>query len=244
MNKATTIDGILNNRIRIEQPKKGYRVAVDTVLLAAAVPACAGEKVLDFGSGAGGAMLALACRVPNLRITGIEIQPELISLCRANIERNAMQKRLTIIEINATYLYVDMLGAFDHVMMNPPYHDEARHDTSALKSKSLSNTELDGDFGKWIGNAAQMLKMTGTLTLIHRADRLDDILEDLRASFGTLLIKPVVPRIGARAKRVLIRARKVSTGENNVEPLVLHESDGRYTFETEGILRGAKAIDF
>src|ERR1700722_19290903 len=144
----TTLDGLLNRRVMIEQPKNGFRVAVDTVLLAASVPAQAGQRVLDFGCGVGGAMLCLVHRVPGARVTGIDIQDDLVEMCRQNIERNAMSDR-------AQVLYGDV-GNFvggadlDYVMMNPPYHDENRHDVSENSGKRVANASKDGDLPIWI----------------------------------------------------------------------------------------------
>ncbi|MDD2325451.1 MAG: methyltransferase, partial [Alphaproteobacteria bacterium] len=73
----TTVDTLLGKRFEVEQPAEGYRIAVDTLLLAAAVPARGGERVLELGCGVGGAMLALAARVPDVAITGIEVQMDM-----------------------------------------------------------------------------------------------------------------------------------------------------------------------
>ena len=242
----TTCDGILNRRVTIEQPAKGYRVAVDTILLAAAVPAKAGEKALDLGCGVGGAMLALACRVPRLFVTGVEIQSELAELCRRNIMRNKFEDRMSV--INADLLIPDtcpLPSDFDHVLMNPPYHDQTRHDVSAVESKRIANTEKKGDLAQWIGRAAQALKPIGTLTLIHRADRLDDILNHIRNLFGDAEILPILPLAGTPPKRVILRAYKGKMGAPKHFPgFVLHQTDSRYTDAAESILRHAKALEF
>jgi len=245
MNFETTIDGLLNKRVMLEQPKDGYRVAVDTVLLAAAVSAQPGARVLDTGCGVGGAMLCLAARVEGAFVTGIEIQEDLAHLCASNISRNAMEDRLDVYQGDATQLPQDFWGRFDHVMMNPPYHDEARHDVSGDPGKRLANTERTGDLPFWVANAARALKPGGVLTLIHRFDRLDDIAGCLKSEFGALLIKPVAPKLCAAPKRVLLRASKGAVFSRNETPgFVLHEAGGRYTEETEGVLRDALGIDF
>ena len=73
-------DGLLGGRLRLRQPTAGYRVAIDPVFLAAAVPAGPRDTVLDIGCGVGAAALCLAARVPGCRVTGIDVQRDLISL--------------------------------------------------------------------------------------------------------------------------------------------------------------------
>ena len=75
-----THDGFLGGRLHLWQPRRGYRAGVDPVLLAASVPAQAGQSVLDLGCGAGAAMLCLGVRVPGLDLNGLEVQPDYAAL--------------------------------------------------------------------------------------------------------------------------------------------------------------------
>ena len=77
-------DRLLGGRVQLAQPLGGYRVAVDPVLLAAAVPARAGELAADFGAGSGAVGLCLAARVQGCRVVGLEREPDLAALTRAN----------------------------------------------------------------------------------------------------------------------------------------------------------------
>ena len=240
---ATTIDGLLNRRVLLEQPAEGYRVAVDTVFLAAAVPALAGDRIMDLGCGVGGAMLALACRVAGVKGVGIDIQPELIDLCRRNIGRNIFASGLEAYVGNATSLFAR--DKFDHVLMNPPYHEESRHDVSDNSIKYLANAEKEGDLNLWISAAAAVLDTGGVLTMIHRADRRSEILSILQKNFGGMEIMHLLPKIGAEAKRVIVRARKDAFFSiRECRPLVLHREDGGYTEEADEILRSAQAVVF
>ena len=72
----------------LRQPLEGYRAAIDPVLLAAAVPARSGEKVLELGCGVGAAALCLLARVPDLTVAGLELQPALAALARHNAKAN------------------------------------------------------------------------------------------------------------------------------------------------------------
>lgn len=241
----TTVDGLLNNRVKLEQPSSGYRVAVDTVLLAAAVPALSGDRVLDLGCGAGGGLLCLACRAPTLRGVGLEVQAELADLCRRNIERNPYAKGFEARVGDATILPEDLKGGFDHVLMNPPFHEEARHDVSPDKIKKTANTEREGDLAKWVISAAAALKPSGTLSIIHRADREGEILFLLKQSFGDVEILPLLPKKDSDAKRVILRARTNGIFVlKRCKPLVLHQDSGSYTPEADALLRGMNALLF
>lgn len=92
----TTDDVILDGRVKLTQPKEGYRAAVDPVLLAASVRAQAGEKALDLGCGVGAAMLCLGTRVDGLAIDGLELQSELADLARANVAANGFAERMAV----------------------------------------------------------------------------------------------------------------------------------------------------
>ena len=162
----TSIDGLLDRRVTLEQPTIGYRVAVDTVFLAAAAPALEGDKVLDMGCGVGGAMICLACRVPNIKGLGIEIVPEIVELCHHNIGHNAFASGLLVRREDAASLPSDLHGTFDHVLMNPPYHEEKRHDASPNNLKHAANIEKTGDLALWIASAAAALKTSGTVTFV------------------------------------------------------------------------------
>jgi tRNA1(Val) A37 N6-methylase TrmN6 len=242
---STTLDGILNSRVMLEQPAAGYRIAVDTILLAAAVPALAGDRILDLGCGVGGAMLCVACRVPKIKGLGLEILDELVELCHHNIGRNAFGAGLLVRRDDATSLSPDLQGDFDHVLMNPPYHEEKRHDASPNNLKHVANIEKAGDLALWIKSAEGALKPSGTLTIIHRADRGCEILSLLKSAFGEIEVLPLLPHRGTKPKRMIIRARKDALFMvKECAPLVLHKDTGPYTEETDALLRNCEAALF
>lgn len=241
----TTVDAILNRRIQVEQPKKGFRVSVDTILLAAAVGARTGEKAVDLGCGVGGAMLALAVRVHGLTVNGLEIQPEIADLARANIKRNTFEDRMEVLTGDVTFLPGPLLFCYDHVLMNPPYHDAEKHDPSPDESKKIATMGTMDEMEMWIISAARCLKITGILTMIQRADRLDEILGYMKPHFGEVEAIPLLPKAGEEPKRVLMRAKK-GEGARHIacRPLTLHRSSGGYTDELDAILKHNKPIDF
>lgn len=242
----TTVDKLLGGRFEVEQPAIGYRIAVDTLLLASAVPAQTGQSVCELGCGVGGVMLALATRLKDISITGLELQPPMAALCASNISRNAFQDRLRVIQGDVVALPREFIGTFDHVMMNPPYHDHRSHTVSSITAKRLAHAESDdADLGVWMAQSTQCLKQGGVMSLIHRGDRLDEILEIARPHFGRIFVKPIVSKQNAPAKRVIVRGIKEKSGDVTIlPPFMLYGPDGRYSTAGESILRECQAMPF
>ena len=237
-----TEDRLLDGRVVVRQPKHGFRVAIDSVLLAAAVPAAEGERVLEPGAGIGGAALMLAARVPGCRVVGFEAQRALVSIAGENIRLNAMNDRVEIMvgEIAAPPSRL-ALGAFDHVMMNPPFQQAGRARMPADASRAASHVEGGAGLEDWIAFGVSMLRGSGTLTLVHRADRLADVLAALDGRAGGVVVFPFWPRADrSPAGRIVVRARRGAAAPLRLSPgLVLHEADGGFTPEADRILRGA-----
>lgn len=242
----TTVDKLLGGRFEVEQPAKGYRIAVDTLLLASAVPAKTGQSVCELGCGVGGVMLALATRLKDISITGLEFQVPMAALCESNIRRNDFQDRLRVVAGDVVTLPQEFIGAFDHVMMNPPYHDHKSHTVSAIIAKRLAHAESDdADLGVWLAQSAQCLKQDGMMSLIHRGDRLDEIIENTQKHFGRVLVKPIVSKQNAPAKRVIVRGIKEKGGDVTIlPPFMLYGPDGRYSQAGEDVLRECQAMPF
>ncbi|MDR3439099.1 methyltransferase [Telmatospirillum sp.] len=232
-------DMLLDGRVIFSQPVDGYRAAIDPVFLAAAVPAQDGQIVLDIGSGAGAASLCLAARVPGVRIFGIEMQPELVALARKNIAANGLSGRVeSMIGTLQTPPPRLAPGSFHHVMTNPPYHPAESGRASPNASKAAANQEGEVDLAAWMRWAVNMLLPKGSLTVVYRADRLDDLLSALHGRVGDITVFPLWPKAGRPAKRVVIRARKGIASPLTLTPgMVLHETDGRYSPQAEAILR-------
>lgn len=236
---------LLGGRVRLKQPVEGYRVAIDPVFLAAAVPAAAGERVIDIGTGVGAAALCLAMRVPDARVTGIERERDLVRLASDNVALNDLASRVLM-------MAGDLLtppprlepGTFDHAMANPPYLASGTATPPADAGRAAAHVESEADLAAWLRFALVMLRSKGTLTLIHRADRLDALLAGLAGKAGEIVLFPLWPGAGKPAKRILLRARKgVATPLRLAPGLVLHEADGRYTAAAEKVLREGAGLE-
>ena len=186
-------DRLLGGRLRLSQPKQGYRVAIDPILLAAAIDATAGERILDAGCGTGAAALCLAMRALECTMTGVERDAELAALACSNVAINGLNGRIAVVECALE----DYAGAFDQVMTNPPFHESDTHTRSPQLTKASAHGETALDLAGWIEASARLLKPGGRLTLIHRADRLGDILQAFEGRFGAAAIDSVLAFVSA-----------------------------------------------
>lgn len=235
-----TRDRVLGGRVILWQQARGYRVAIDPVFLAAAIEPGAGARVLDLGCGVGAIGLCLLARFPGIRVTGLELNPELAALARRSVIENDNAGRFDVhLGSVAAPPSVITVGGFEFVATNPPYLEAGRATASPNDAKQAANMEGGADLEVWVKTAALALSHKGTLAFIHRADRLDHILAVLRVSFGGITIHPLWAKAGTPAKRVIIIARKgVSSAIQLQAGTVLHQSDGTFTDAAQAILNG------
>jgi tRNA1(Val) A37 N6-methylase TrmN6 len=245
----TTDDAVLGGRLRLKQQKKGHRVGHDAILLAAASAARAGDRAVELGAGVGGAGLALAMRVPDVEVTLLELDPELVSIARENIARNGLATRVRAVCLDVTAPADEFAasgigpGAADHVLMNPPFNDPARQNVSPDPVRRLAHAAGAGTLAAWIDAAFWVLHSAGTLTLIWRADGLAEVLAALGDRFGDIAVLPVHGRAGEPAIRILVRARKGSRTPLKLLPgLMLNDQDGKPTAAAEAVLRNAETL--
>lgn len=241
---GVTEDRLLDGKIVLRQARNGYRAGLDAVLLAHGCDATAGARVLDVGCGAGGALLCAARLREGVAFTGLERDPAAAALARANVELNGLADRVCVVEGDIAQGFARLgLPPFDAAMANPPFFD----DPSALRAPAPAKRGAwmadDGLHG-WIGFLLKAVREGGTLTLIHRADRLADILALLAPKAGSIQVRPIHPFADAPAKRVLVRA--IKTGKAPLvllPPLVLHtRGEAAFAPQAEALMRGAGAL--
>lgn len=232
---------LLGGRVVHAQPAQGFRSGLEPVLLAASIPARAGDAVLEAGSGAGAGLLCLAARVPGINGEGWERDPELAALAAANAAASGLAG---LRFVAGDILAVSGPPRFAHAFANPPYH-RADGTASPNPARAVAKVAEDGLFAAWTMAMTRVLRPRGTLTVSVPAAVVPACLAAFAAAkCGSICLLPLWPREGRDAKLVLLRARREGRGPFRVLPgLQLHDARG-LTARAEEVLRHAQALDF
>jgi tRNA1Val (adenine37-N6)-methyltransferase len=235
---------LLGGAIRYGQPKTGYRTGIEPIFLAAAVPAHAGNQVLEAGTGAGAGLLCLAQRVAEICGLGVEIEPEMARRAAANFAANGRPNLAVLTgDLHDFSAGLHAEGRlFDHVMANPPWHNATGSPpVGALKQRAkLAATGLAAE---WVSALARVLRPRGTVTLIVPPGMVPESLAAMtEAGCGSAVLFPLWPRSLREPRIVLLQAMKGSRADFRLLPgLTLHEEAG-YTAAAEAVLRHGAAL--
>ncbi len=236
---------VLRGRVKLLQPKVGFHASIDAVFLAAAVSVKDRLKVLDIGCGVGTVGLCIASRNKTISLTGIDIQSDLIDIAHQNAVLNSVADQCRFFHGDIQKEKTIENNHFHTVVMNPPYLESGAHLSSPEKIKATSHSGVPLEH--WVKYAHSKLKQGGTLTLIHRADRMDDVIHHLikKRWFGSLVVYPLHPHEGEDAKRIIIRARKERYAPLVLKAgIVIHKDDGQYTAAAQKVLSEGGVIDW
>jgi len=233
-----TEDRFLGGRVRVRQPARGFRSGLDAVMLAAAVPARAGDEVLELGSGAGVASLCLAARVTGCNIIGAEYDSGLVALANENASLNSVSPQVHFVEADVLSLPRALRKGFDHVFCNPPFHGDGTHSPDEQRARALHDRK---HLGHWLSAGFKRTASGGTFTAILRADRLNEALAALPAV--GIAVLPLWPKRGEAAKRTIVQVHKdARTPLKLLAGLSLHKPNGKYTADADAILREGAAL--
>lgn len=237
-----TNDYLLDKRVKIFQPTDGYRASTDAVFLSSLLDSKKikkGDTILDVGSGTGAISLCLATRLKNVKITGVDIQKDLVELSNKSAKENSYDDFLTYVNEDIRKKTSLPSGTFNFVITNPPYSD---HDMpSPNESKKLAHNHQDFDLTSWLSFCLKMLKPKGYLLVINRAEALNEIITAIDKKAGSINIIPFYSKVGQDAKRVAIIAQKTAKGITKIlPPFYTHNDDGSYTDKAQSILRLGK----
>ena len=242
-------DDFLGGRLKILQPRRGYRAGVDPVLLAASVPAAPGDSILELGCGVGVASLCLGARVPDLALSGVEIQDDYAELARRNASANGQD--MDVITGDVAEMPQSLRQQqFTHVIANPPYFNRNSGSSAPDAGREAALGEVV-PLSVWIRAAAKRAAPKGTVTFIHRAERMPDLIGEMAQYLGSLELMPLIPRPGRAARLVLLRGRKGGRADFRLhDGWVLHAgvehgSDREnYAKATASVLRAGAALTF
>ena len=227
-----TEDTFFNGRIRVFQHREGYRFSIDAVLLAAFSSPKPTDHIVDLGTGCGIIPLIIGSRYPETRIVGVEIQPDLASLARRNVEINGFQERITIIQDDMRSLSTKAVsGPVNLVISNPPYRKSRSGRINPHSQRAAARHEILVTLPDMTAAISRLLDISGRFAVIYPADRITDLLAHLRsAGLEPKRIQTVHSHIHDPARLVLVSGSKGGRpGAAVLEPLVIFQPDGSYS---------------
>ena len=225
--EAITADTLRAGRIRIFQPARGARMSLDPVLLDGFLRPPHG-RFLDIGCGAGALSFLLLARDPAATGVGVELQPRLAALALRGRDANGWQERLQIVAGDARNVQESderlPAAGFDLVATNPPYRTVTGSRRPPDDERALAHQEIALALADWVACAARAVRPGGRVAAIFPAERAVDLLAELRASdLSPARLRPVYPRAGEPASRVLVEAERGGRRPLVIEPpLIVH----------------------
>ena len=237
---ALTADSFFNGRLQVLQEKDGYRFSLDAVIVSASVEPKRGDTVLDLGTGCGIIAMLLAFRHPDVWVTGVEIQPGLVSLARTNILQNRLESRVKIVEGDMREMPLESVGGpVDWVVCNPPFRKPLSGRLNPQAQKALARHEIHIDLAGLMHTARRCLRNGGHFATIYPAERAVDLFTGMRdAGIEPKWLQCVHGRPADRAKLICVNGKKGARPGLTVRaPLVVHDPGGDYSSEMQRILQ-------
>ncbi len=233
----TSTDDFLGGKIKLKQGD--YKATSDAVLLAAAVPAKPEQTLLDVGCGNGTVALCLMARVPDLKMTAIDVQDEMLNLAKENAVMNGFEMDVQKLDVgNPPVSWRER--QFHHVMTNPPYFTETPKRANDITAKAHAEQI---PLAKWLDFCIKKVRAKGTLTIIHRVEAVPEILSVLNGRMGKITIIPFYPKRDVNPKRVIIQATQNSNAPFVFHTgFVLHNDDDTRTDWAESVMRGGAPV--
>ncbi|MEW6593678.1 MAG: methyltransferase [Thermodesulfobacteriota bacterium] len=226
---AVTHDTLFAGRLTCLQHREGYRFAIDAVLLAHFALPRPGERVLELCAGNGVVSLIMAFRQPQVAFTALELQPRLVGLLRSNVALNHCEERITVVEGDCRTLGDHVpAGAFDRVVMNPPYRRVESGRQTLGDEAARARHELTLTLNEAVAAMAVAVKNRGRCAVVYPAERLAALITSLKSQcLEPKRLQTVHGYPGAGARLVLVEAVKNGGEELAVlPPFFVHQSPG------------------
>ena len=243
--RGETLDTIFQGRLKIIQPKQGYRFSIDAVLLAGLTVVRSQDVIVDLGTGCGIVPLLFAFHRSVKHITGIEIQESLVSMAKRNVLINGFEHLISIVQADLRDLEITRAsGPMDLVVCNPPYGKLRSGRLNPNSSKAIARHELLANLADVVQTAAQLLHEKGRLAVIYPARRLANLLVEVTSGgFAPKKLTLIHSTLDEEAKLVHLESVKGGGEELQVnKPFAIYESDGQYTEEMKAIYGNGPAV--
>ena len=228
------IDDLERNGYRIIQNRNSFCFGMDAVLLSGFVKAGPDDRIIDLGTGTGILPLLLRAKTGSRDITGLEIQEEMCDMARRSVKLNHLGQQIRICHGDIR-MAGELLGTggFDVVTSNPPYKKQRGGLPNPDISKAISRHEILCTFRDVAEQAAVLLKPGGRFYLVHRPERLAELICTLKeAGMEPKRLRMVHSFWNTPASMALIESTRGGGSFLKVEkPLVIYREKGVYTEE-------------
>ncbi len=229
------IDDLEFKGLKIIQNEKGFCFGMDSVLLSDFAKNMKNNStVLDLGTGTG-IIPILLCGKTNLKkVVGIEIQQDVANMAKRSSQLNNLQDRFEVVNTNIIDLKnIYEKQSFDVIVTNPPYKKENTGITNENEAKLISRHEITANLEDFISISKDLLKDKGEFYMVHRPERLVDILSLMRKyKIEPKILKFVSPNKNKEPNLILIKGIKNANSFLKVEKnLYVYNEDGKYTNE-------------
>ena len=229
------IDDLELKGLKIIQNKEGFCFGIDSVLLSDFAKNIKNNSlVLDLGTGTG-IIPILLCGKTNLKkVIGVEVQEKIAEMAKRSIKLNNLENRFEVINENILNLNkIYKKQTFDVVVTNPPYKKKNSGIINENKEKLISRHEIEADLADFIKVSKDLLKDKGEFYMVHRPERLVDILSIMRKEkLEPKVLRMVYSNKNKEPKLVLIKGIKNAKPFLKVEKnLYIYDENGNYTDE-------------
>lgn len=235
LNENERIDDLQYKNLKIIQNEMGFCFGIDSVLLSDfAKKIKRNAEVIDLGTGTGIIPILLCGKTELKRIVGVEVQEEVFDLANRNIKLNNLENKFEVINENIKNLKnIYEYGNFDVVVTNPPYKKENTGIKNLNNKKLISRHEITANLEDFVEISKYLLKDRGSIYMVHRPERLVDILFLMRKNkLEPKKIKFVYSNVNTEPKLVLIEAVKNAKPFLQIEKnLYIYNENGEYTDE-------------
>lgn len=238
INEKERIDDLQLNGLKIIQNVEGFCFGVDAVLLSDFADVKRNNRVLDIGTGTGIIPILLAGKTQAKSIAGLEIQESMAEMAIRSVDLNDLQNRVQIIHGDIKkYSEYFSKSSFDVVVSNPPYTNKGCGLVNPQDSKAISRHEILCNLEDVVSAAASLLVSGGQLAMVHRPERLADIICCMRNNgIEPKYMRFVHPKPYKKPNMILIKGNRGGKPELKVlEPLYVYNSDGTYSDEINKI---------
>jgi len=241
------VDDLQIDGLKIIQNPQGFCFGIDAVLVSNFARVKKGSRVVDLGTGTGIIPLLVSAKSSHSKISAFEIQEDVADMARRSVAMNGLEDRIDVIEDNIKNA-LDHIGkhSVDVVISNPPYMASGVGEVNPSDYKAISRHEIHCTLEDIISTASDLLRGSGQFFMVHRPNRLVDILTLCRAyNLEPKRIRFVHPFAGKSPNIVLIHATKGGRPDVKVlEPLVVRNDDQSYTEEIYEIYRQTNISSF